>query len=282
VSSPVPQGLLLAYFGLIGALVGSFLNVVIARLPAGESIVAPRSRCPQCKKQIAWYDNVPILSFALLRARCRSCGTKISFRYPLVELLMCLLSLSLCWRFGWSWDLGIWFPLFAVLLAIIFIDIDHWLIPDVLTFPAMAWALAASFLPGAMTPQGALLGLIPAAGLWGVAAAFQKVTGKEGMGLGDVKLLALLGLALGLMGAMTALVLASVQGVVVGIGVAVSGGHKPESAPAPAFDDGWVPPPRAIPFGPFLALATFEVVLLPDLFGGVLERLSLAIVELMR
>jgi len=296
---------MLTYVGLVGAVVGSFLNVVIARLPAGESLVRPRSRCPHCHTTIRWYDNIPVVSWLVLRARCRHCGAPISARYPLVELLMAALALAVYARLGPTWLLLEWLPLVAAMLAVTFLDIDHWWVPDVITFPAMAWALAGALLPGGIGLASALWGLAPALFLWGFAWLFERVMKREGMGLGDVKLLAVIGLAVGPLAAVVVLLLASLQGSVVGLVVILTGGHNragdgarpsagsgptardtqeatpevsatspadtPEvSATSPASqgdeDDDWIPHPRAIPFGPFLVLATYEVLLLPEVF----------------
>lgn len=279
---------MLTYVGVVGAVVGSFLNVVIARLPAGESLMRPRSRCPRCQAMIHWYDNVPVVSWLVLRARCRACGAPISVRYPLVELLMAALALAVYARLGPSWQLLLWLPLAAALLAIIFLDIDHYWVPDVITFPAMAWALGGALLPDGIGLSTALYGLAPALFLWAFAWAFERVMKREGMGLGDIKLLAVIGLAVGPLSALVVLLLASLQGSVVGLLVLATGGHRrvdddppliaeprvdDDTQPAPshdepstADDDDWTPHPRAIPFGPFLVLATYQVLLLPEIF----------------
>ena len=284
---------MIAYAFVMGASVGSFLNVVICRLPEEQSIVTPRSRCPKCGTQIAWYDNIPLLSWVLLRARCRHCGTRIAFRYFVVELLMAALSVALWLRFGWTWDLLVWWPLTAAFLAIAFLDIDEWWVPDVVVFPAMVWAGAAAFIPDGLAPLDALLGLGPAVLAFVVAWGFEKVTGREGLGLGDVKLLAALGFAVGLHNGLGILVLAAFQGALVGVVVLAFGGH-PASANAgrraeagdpegseDSGEDDWVPPPRAIPFGPFLVLGTLEVVLLPDVFANIPQRVVVALMDVL-
>lgn len=274
----LPTWFVATYLGLIGAVVGSFLNVVIARLPEGVSLVRPRSRCPRCAHAIAWYDNIPLASWLWLRAKCRHCKAPIAVRYPLVEAITASLFVAVYAELGLSYDLLLWLPLTAAFVAIVFLDIDHWWIPDVIVFPGMLLALGYAFVPGGLSPQAALFGVLPALFIWGVAWVFARVTGKEGLGLGDVKLLALLGLALGPVAALTILLLASVQGSVIGILVLLMGGHKPQveaepkaAAPAPEARDAseadepeWTPPPRAIPFGPFLVLGAFEVLLLPQ------------------
>jgi leader peptidase (prepilin peptidase) / N-methyltransferase len=261
-----------AYITIVGLCVGSFLNVVISRLPENLSIVRPSSRCPQCKNPIAWYDNLPVVSWLVLRARCRHCKKPIPARYPLVETLTAGVFAAFYVRFGLTWELAAWLPLAAALLAITFLDIDHWWVPDVITYPAMVFAMACSVLPGRLGIVQAALGLLPALLLWGVGFAFEKILGKEGLGFGDVKLLALLGLALGLRETMALLFLGAAQGAVIGSLLLLTGGHEQSKAGAPTpaalADDDWVPPARAIPFGPFLTLAAFEVVLLPDIFLG--------------
>ena len=213
-----------AYTVIIGACLGSFVNVVVARLPNDESVVRPRSRCPHCKSFIAWYDNLPIVSWLVLRGRCRRCKAPIAPRYILIETLMAGLAGALFVRLGAGWSLLVWLPLAAALLAITFLDIDHWWVPDVITYPAMVWALVTAWLPGQPGVLAAALGLLPALLLFAVGWAFERTTGTEGLGFGDVKLLALLGLALGLSDSLTALVLAATQGVVVGAWVVWRGG----------------------------------------------------------
>lgn len=281
----LPSWLVLTYVGVVGACVGSFLNVVIARLPAGESLLRPRSRCPACRTSIRWYDNVPILSWLVLRGRCRACGASISARYPLVEGLMCALALAIYLRFGFGWQLLLWGPLIAASLALVFLDIDHYWIPDVISMPLLAWAGLGSLLPGSVGPMSAAWGLGPAIGLWVFAWLFERVMHREGMGFGDIKLLAVLGLALGPLPTIIVLLLASLQGSIVGVIVLAVGGHRPPgSAPSgetvaaqsDASEEPWVPHKRAVPFGPFLIVACYQVVLLPSVFLDVpLELLSL-------
>jgi prepilin signal peptidase PulO-like enzyme (type II secretory pathway) len=181
---------------------------------------------------------------------------------------------SLYLRLGWSFELLFWLPLAAGLLVVVFLDIDLFWVPDVITYPAMAWALAGSLLPGRLGIINALLGLGPAALLVLVAWTFKLATRREGMGLGDVKLLAALGLALGLRDGLSLMLWAAAQGTVVGVLSLLRGGHKPlpgrpeitPSTPVSRFDDGWTPPPRAMPFGPTLVLSAYEIVLFPEVF----------------
>ena len=273
---------LLIYVLFVGACVGSFLNVVVARLPRAMSVSHPRSHCPLCKHQLRWYENIPIISFLALRAKCSGCKAPIAFRYPLVEILMMALSGAFWFRFGMSFEFMVWWPLSAALLAIVFLDIDHWWIPDVITWPAMILVAGAAFLPGGITPLEAALGVIPAALIFAVGLFFKILLKKEGLGFGDVKLLLLLGLALGPMSGLHALFLAALQGAVIGGLVALGGGHQSEASQSQdtAFDDDWEPPPRAVPFGPFLVLGAFQVVLLPDIFESLPIKLGQWVLEL--
>jgi len=231
----------LFFIFLLGACVGSFLNVCIYRIPAGESIVSPRSRCPKCGQAIQWYQNVPILSFLLLRGRCASCGTSISWRYPLVEALtgglylLCLLFLGL----GWA---TLAYMLFcSALVAITFIDLDHQIIPDVISLPGILLGLAASFLIPWLDPLDALLGVLLGGGvLYLIAFGYEFLTKKEGMGGGDIKLLAMIGAFLGWQGVFPVIFIASLIGTLVGVPLMLVKGA-----------DGRL----AIPFGPFLSVA---------------------------
>ncbi len=198
----------------------------------------------------------------------------------MVEALAALLG-SLLWaRFGLSVSLLIWFPLTMCLLAIACIDMEHYWIPDVLVWPAACWVLLCVCLPGAPYVLQSVWGLLPALLLWAVAWCFQRLTKKEGLGLGDVKLLALLGLALGPWNTLCVLFWASLQGSVLGgIWVACKPWFKKwerKEDPQPAvslFDDGWVPPPRAIPMGPFLVLGAVEVLFWPGVFTDFLDQI---------
>lgn len=279
-----PEELLLTYVLFIGACTGSFLNVVIARLPRGMSVVHPRSRCPLCKHQLRWFENIPILSFLALRAKCASCSAPIAWRYPLVEFLMMALSAALWFRFGLSLEFMVWWPLSAALLAIVFLDIDHWWIPDVITWPAIVLVAGSAFLPGGLTPLHAAMGVLPALLIFAIGSIFKWGLKKDGLGFGDVKLLLLLGIALGPMSGLHALFLAALQGAVIGGLVAYGGGHESRASQADdlVFDDDWVPPPRAIPFGPFLVLGALQVVLLPDLFEALPVRLGTLAMEWLR
>ena len=279
-----------AWATLFGAAVGSFLNVVIARVPEGQSIVRPRSRCPRCGVPIAWYDNVPVVSFLILRARCRACQSPISWRYPLVEALVAVAGYLGFERHGLTVAAAAELGLVAVLVALTFIDLDRWLLPHVLTKPLIgAGLLAAVFhLSAATSSDSAILGAAVGGGLfWAIHAGGERIFKKEAMGEGDVWLLAAIGAWLGLRALLPVLLLSSSQGAVVGIvqlllgrgqtGLPAAGagdegqhatlqGPAPSAAAAPAptlaggavAEDDWVPPRHSVPFGPFLALAALE------------------------
>jgi leader peptidase (prepilin peptidase) / N-methyltransferase len=252
------------WVAFVGAAIGSFLNVVIARVPAGESIVSPRSRCPRCGAPIAWYDNLPVLSWLLLRGRCRRCGTPISPRYLLVELLGAALALAAFARHGLGAAAAAEFVLAALLVALAFIDLATWLLPHALTWPLIATGLAAAALGVGTAPSLASSATGAAAGFGAFAAIAwigRLLARKEAMGWGDVWLLAGLGAWLGLAALLPVVLLASVQGSVVGLLLVAVGKAQPgpsPSAPDPADDADWVPPRNAVPFGPFLALAALE------------------------
>jgi len=225
---------------LFGAMIGSFLNVCIWRLPKGESIVTPGSHCPQCGKPIRWYDNLPLLSFLLLRGKCRHCHGTISVQYPLVEGITAFLSLLLFIRFGPSWAYVVYFAFTAALLVITVIDLHHQIIPDVISLPGIAAGLLASwFLPEA-TVANALLGVLLGGGsLFLVATVYEWLFKREGMGGGDVKLLAMIGAFLGWKAVILTILFSSLIGSIVGIAVMLWKGRDFK---------------YAIPFGPFLSL----------------------------
>lgn len=236
------ENMLSFFVTLFGALVGSFLNVVIVRLPEeGGSVVFPPSHCPLCKKSIAWYDNIPLVSFLLLRGRCRQCGQRISWRYPLVEAAMALLALALYQHFGFTLLLAIYFPFCAALLAVIFIDLQHQIIPDVISLPGIVLGFALSFVNPFVTWQEAGLGIVFGGGsFYLVALGYYLLTKREGMGGGDIKLLAMIGAFLGWQSLPFVVFGSSLLGVVAGVWAMVEqrkGGKT------------------VIPYGPFLAIA---------------------------
>jgi len=230
-------------FSLIfGASVGSFLNVVILRLPEeGASIVFPGSRCPKCLHDLKWYDNVPVISFILLKKQCRYCGVPISWQYPLVELTMALLSLALLFKFGFTYGLPIYFAFTAALLVVIVIDFYHKIIPDVISLSGIVIGFACSFINPVITWQQSGIGLLVGGGsLYAVAAGYYLFTKREGMGGGDIKLIAMIGAFLGWQSLPFVVFGSSILGAVVGIGAMVKqkkGGKT------------------MIPYGPFLSTA---------------------------
>lgn len=232
--------MLLSLAFLLGVVLGSFLNVCIRRLPAGESIVSPPSHCPQCNARIRSRDNIPLLSYVALRGRCRACGTSIPVRYPVVEALTGGMLVLLAWRFGLSTRLVADVIFMAALIVVSFIDLDHQIIPDVISLPGivvgLVFAVAGWGPPLVASVAGVLLG---GGILYAVAAGYQLLTGREGMGGGDIKLLAMIGAFLGWRGVLVTLVLGSFTGALIGIGLMAVRGA-----------DSRVP----IPFGPFLAL----------------------------
>lgn len=221
--------------GLLGAMVGSFLNVVIHRVPRGESIVAPRSRCPACETQIASRDNLPILSWLALRGRCRHCAAPISVRYPVVEALTALTFLAVALTRGVDSDLAVELPFAAMLIAVAGIDLDHRIVPNRILLPAAVWALVA----GAVLHTGELPGLLIAGAgsfLFLLVAALVR---PGGMGMGDVKLAGTMGLYLGA-SVVPALLVAFSAGAGVGVAIMLREGAGARK--------------RGLPFAPFLAL----------------------------
>jgi leader peptidase (prepilin peptidase)/N-methyltransferase len=277
----------------LGASVGSFLNVVIARVPAGESIVRPRSRCPRCLSQIAWYDNLPVVSWIALRGRCRRCGTAISPRYLLVELLGAAAAWLAWQRHGLSLAGLAELAFVELLVALAFIDLATWLLPHALTWPLLATGVLASALglSAAATFRSSALGAATGfAGFALVAWVGKLAAKKEALGFGDVWLLSGLGAWLGVGALLPVVLLSSVQGSVYGVAMLVLGRGEPgppagrqqeapEGAgegPAPTSEDAegcgegsageasggevddWVPPRNAVPFGPFLVAGGLE------------------------
>jgi leader peptidase (prepilin peptidase)/N-methyltransferase len=234
-----------------GAIVGSFLNVCIHRLPRQKSIVSPGSACPSCGRSLAWYDNIPILSYAVLGGRCRACGAGIAVRYPIVEAVTALL-FGLCW---WQFGPGVQFAsraIFAAALVALFaIDLEHHLLPNAITLPGIVVGFAFSLLG----PPGwfdSLLGILLGGGiLFAIAELYYRARHEEGLGMGDVKMLAMIGAFLGWKLAIVTLMLASVAGSVIGLGlIAMRRGDMK----------------YALPFGTFLALgAGLSATVGPDL-----------------
>ena len=224
----------------VGSCVGSFLNVVIYRLPAGLSLVHPGSRCPHCETPVRFYDNIPILSWLILRGRCRSCKAAIAVRYPLVELITGLLAWLTWLKFGLSWAFLVNFIFIATLVAVTFIDLDHRIIPDVISLPGIPLFFLAGLLLPVPTLMDALIGVVVGGGsLLLVAWGYYLLRKQEGMGGGDIKLLAMMGGFIGWQGVLFTIFAASATGTLVGLGAMLKAGKGMR---------------LAIPFGPFLAL----------------------------
>lgn len=227
---------------LFGAIVGSFLNVVILRLPEeGGSVVFPASHCPKCKHPLAAYENIPILSYLFLRGKCLHCKCKISMQYPIVELCMGILALLLFHHFDLSiTSLGYFFFL-AALLVIIVIDIHHQIIPDVISLPGIGLGLAFSFINPLITPFDSFLGAFLGGGvLYAIAWAYLIIRKQDGMGGGDIKLLAMLGAWLGWQSLLFIVFFSSFTGAIIGI-IAIKLQNEDTN--------------YRIPFGPFLSIA---------------------------
>lgn len=245
----IPFPIILAAAFVFGAAIGSFLNVCILRLPKDESIVDPPSHCPQCKTPIPFYDNIPLFSYLFLKGRCRFCGESISGRYFVVELLMAALAVALFYRFGLSVTFLVSFVFVAALVVISFIDLDVRIVPDVVSLPGIALGFLASIggrylfadpTPILPSPFSSLLGIVIGGGfLLLVAWGYYFFTGIEGMGGGDVKLLAMIGAFLGWPSIPTTLFFASLTGSVVGLAFMLGKG---------------VGGKYALPFAPFLCL----------------------------
>jgi leader peptidase (prepilin peptidase)/N-methyltransferase len=239
------------YSFIFGALVGSFLNVVIFRLPdESQSVIFPASHCPKCSTKLRWFENIPIFSYAALRGRCRTCKEGISLQYPVVELCMALLSGALYRHFGPSFALFFYFLFVAALIAVIFIDLHHQIIPDMISLPGIVIGFAGSFFNPLASWQQAGLGILIGGGiLYGVAAGYALLTGRDGMGGGDIKLLAMIGAFLGWQSLLYVVFASSLTGSVIG-GLSLLVQRKGSQT--------------RIPFGPFLSLAALSWLFFQD------------------
>lgn len=228
---------------LFGLALGSFLNVCIYRIPLQKSIVRPPSNCPECGARIRFYDNIPVLSYLLLLGRCRYCRHPISAQYPLVEAATGLLSLALFLKAGPSLEYVLLMLFGASLIAIAFIDLQHRIIPDVISLPGIAAGVIFSLLPfSSLSWSDSLIGIVAGGGfLLVVALAFEKTTGRQGMGMGDVKLLAMIGAWMGWRALLFIVLVSSLAGSLIGGAVLLLSRQGMRTR---------------IPFGPFLALGT--------------------------
>jgi len=223
-----------------GAMIGSFLNVCIHRLPKEESVVKPGSHCPKCHTPIRFYDNIPILSYILLKGKCRHCQASISIQYPIVEAVTALSSFFVFKTFGITMSYLYYFLFVSALIAITVIDLHHQIIPDVISLPGIVIGVLGSLLVPQITFWDSLTGMIVGGGsLFLVATGYQWLFKREGMGGGDVKLLAMIGAFLGWKAVILTILLSSLIGSIIGITVMLIKGKDFK---------------YAIPFGPFLAI----------------------------
>jgi len=237
------------FVALVGLVIGSFLNVCIYRLPRDLSVVWPASRCTACGREISWYENIPVLSWAVLRGRCRTCGESISLMYPLIELLTAGVFVATYAVFGPGWLLLVRLVFGAAMIVLFVIDLQHQILPNEITLPGIAVGLAASFVaePGW---RDALIGAVAGGGaLWLVAWGYEKLRHHEGMGFGDVKMLAMIGAFLGWKLMLLTLVGASLLGSLTA-GVLMVSGRA-----------GWQ---SKLPLGTFLAIAAIPVSLVGE------------------
>ncbi len=240
---------------ILGLALGSFYNVLIYRLPRNISVVFPPSHCPECKKPIRWYDNIPVLSYILLRGRCRDCGARISIQYPLVELTSGLLAVLSYHRWGASYEALFMYIFFSALLVLSLIDLRFFIIPDIVTLPGIGLGLLSSLLREDITLLGSLLGALT--GLLislGIYLYYVKFRGMEGLGFGDVKLLSMIGAFTGIFGVLSALFIGSLAGLLFALPYLLRSKNLQ----------------FAIPFGPFLSLGCFLGVLLKERILGFL------------
>ncbi|HUS10632.1 MAG TPA: prepilin peptidase [Pyrinomonadaceae bacterium] len=269
----IPQPFIYVVTGVVGAIIGSFLNVVIHRVPRDESVVLPGSRCPSCGAVISFYDNVPVLSYLMLGGRCRSCKVHISARYPAVEVLTALLWLAVVWRQGVSFALPFDLIFVTAITALIFIDAEHMILPNVITYPGIVFALVARivipFLMGrpyfddlpmlmggmlagmplwAASLTGALIGALVGGGsLWLMGWTWEKLRGIEAMGLGDVKMMFMVGAYLGWRLTVLNIFLGVFSGSLIGIALMARQGKRNMQ--------------MLLPFGVFLGIGAIAALL---------------------
>lgn len=234
---------------IVGLILGSFYNVLIYRLPRNVSVVFPSSHCPHCKHRIRWYDNIPLISYVILRGKCRHCGAEISWQYPLVELASGLLAVVSILEWGLSLDALFLYFFFSALMVASLIDLKFFILPDVITLPGIVVGLGASFLRENLAPTESLLGglvgfLIPLL----IYLYYVKVRHMEGLGFGDVKLLAMVGTFTGIYGVISALFLGSLFGLIFALPSIIKSRNTQ----------------FVIPFGPFLSLGCFVGALLEE------------------
>lgn len=237
------------FFFWVGACLGSFANVVIYRLPKNQSVVSPRSHCYSCNQPIKWFDNIPIISYLVLRGKCRNCMAKFSVRYLLVELLMASLFALAFVYYGWSYTLiEVLIFIFGIVVCV-FIDFDHFILPDIFTLSGIVIGFIGSILIPERSILDSIFGILLGGGfLWALAFIYYQLTGREGMGGGDIKLLAWIGAVLGWKAVPFVILVSSIVGSLVGIVVSLKSKSGLKAV---------------IPFGPYLGLGA-----LLYLFGG--------------
>jgi len=246
-----PLPIACAFVAAVGAIIGSFLNVVIHRIPREQSIVLPSSKCPECRAEIKPYDNIPIISYLILRGRCRSCGVRISPRYPAVEALTAVLFAAVTWHDGLSYALAFDLAFVAAMMALIFIDAEHMILPNVITYPGVLFALLTRLLlPYLVSPAhfddlpqllaafpklplwavsliGSAIGaLIGGGSLWLMGFLWEKLRGIEAMGFGDVKMMLMVGAFLGWRLTLLTIMMGALSGSIAGIAVMIKRGRN--------------------------------------------------------
>ena len=239
---------ILASAFIFGTCIGSFLNVCISRIPASESLVYPKSRCPQCRHSIPFYYNIPILSYLWLRGKCSHCGQPIPFRYLTVEFLTGIIAVLTLVYFGLTTNALIYYIFLCALIIIIYIDIDHQIIPDSISLPGILIGFLASFFLDDLSYTDSLIGIALGGGiLFAIAWGYYLIARKEGMGGGDIKLLAMIGAFIGWPGVCFTIFIASVTGTFVGIILMIFAQKNLKFA---------------LPFGPFLAIGAITYLFL--------------------
>ena len=248
-------------FFVLGAIIGSFLNVCIYRIPRDASIVRPGSRCPACAAPILFYDNIPLISYMVLRGRCRKCGRTIPIRYPLVELITAALFVVFYKALGLSLELPVSLVFVSLLIVISFIDLDHLIIPDILSLGGLLLGVVFSFFRSSFAYTDSLGGVLVGAGLlFAIAKLYELIRKREGMGGGDIKLLGMIGAFCGIKGVIFSLVSGSLLGTLAGLPLMLIKGEGMK---------------YALPFGPFLSLGA----LLYAIAGNELIRLFFSLIS---
>jgi leader peptidase (prepilin peptidase)/N-methyltransferase len=248
-------------FFVLGAIIGSFLNVCIYRIPRDASIVRPGSRCPACAAPILFYDNIPLISYMVLRGRCRKCGRTIPIRYPLVELITAALFVVFYKALGLSLELPVSLVFVSLLIVISFIDLDHLIIPDILSLGGLLLGVVFSFFRSSFAYTDSLGGVLVGAGLlFAIAKLYELIRKREGMGGGDIKLLGMIGAFCGIKGVIFSLVSGSLLGTLAGLPLMLIKGEGMK---------------YALPFGPFLSLGA----LLYAIAGNDLIRLFFSLIS---